>query len=196
MSALPKRKYTMEEYIELYKNSEERFEYFDGEIFSMAGGKIDHGEIGANVLYQLRNHLAGRPCRVYGPDVAIKVPTAPPFRLPDVSVVCGQRVTELVQGIDLLVNPLLIVEVLSETTEAYDLNKKFVAYQSIESFQEYVVIAQKYAHVILHTKQTSGLWLRRDVIGLESEVHLESLNATLTLREIYENVQFPPTEEQ
>lgn len=196
MSALPKRKYTIEEYIELYKNSEERFEYFDGEIFSMAGGKIDHSEIGANVLHQLRNQLAGRPCRVYGPDAAVKVPTAPPFRLPDVSVVCGQRITESVQGIDALVNPLLIVEVLSETTEAYDLNKKFVAYQSIDSFQEYLVIAQKYAHVILHTKQGNGFWLRRDVMGLDSEVHLETLNVTLTLREIYENVQFPATEEQ
>lgn len=196
MSALPKRKYTIEEYIELYKNSEERFEYFEGELFSMAGGKIDHGEIGANVLHWLRTRLAGRPCRVYGPAVALKVPTAPPFRLPDVSVVCGERITEAVQGVDLLVNPLLIVEVLSETTEAYDLNKKFVAYQSVESFQEYLVIAQKNAHVILHTKQVNGLWLRRDVIGLDSEVYLETLNVTLNLREIYENVQFPSPERQ
>ncbi len=196
MSALPKHKYTIEEYIELLKNSEERFEYFDGELVSMAGGKISHSRISGNVFATLRQRLQGSSCEVFNDDSALKVPVAPPFRFPEVSIVCGEPIIEEIQGIDALVNPILIVEVLSDTTEAYDLNKKFVAYQSIASFQEYLLIAQKYAHVILHTKQPSGLWLRRDVIGLDSEVHLESLNVTLTLNEIYERVQFSTTEEQ
>ena len=196
MSALPKRKYTIEEYIELLKKSEERFEYFDGELFSMAGGKFAHSEITSNIHFALRSHLAGSSCRAYNGELAIKVPQAPPFRFPDASVVCNEPIKEGIQGIDVLVNPILIVEVLSDSTEAYDLSNKFVAYQSIASFQEYLVIAQKYAHVILHTKQPGGLWLRRDVIGLDSEVRLESLNVTLTLNEIYERVQFPTTEEQ
>ena len=196
MSALPKRKYTIEEYIELLKNSEERFEYFDGELFSMAGGKIAHGEIASNVHYALRNRLRNRQCRVYNGEVALKVPAAPPLRYPDVSVVCATPIIEDFHGFDMLVNPVLIVEVLSDSTSDYDLGKKFLAYQSIESFQEYLAIAQKHSHVMQHTKQANGLWVRRDFIGLESEIHLESLDVTVTLREIYKNVPFLSTEEQ
>ena len=196
MSALPKRKYTMEEYVELLKNSEERFEYFDGELFSMAGGKFAHGAISANVLIKVGQQLASGTCRAFGPDVGLKVPAAPPFRFPDVSVVCGEPIIEDFHGIDLLVNPILITEVLSDSTSDYDLGKKFLAYQSIESFCEYLAIAQKHSHVMQHTKQANGLWVRRDFIGMDSEIQLESLNVTLTLNEIYERVQFPPTEEQ
>ncbi len=145
MTALPKRKYTIEEYVELLKTSEERFEYFDGELFSMAGGKIAHGEIASNVQYALRKRLENKPCRTYSGEVALKVPTAPPLRFPDVSVVCGEPIVEDFHGIDLLVNPILIVEVLSDSTSNYDLGKKFLAYQSIESFREYLAIAQKYS---------------------------------------------------
>ncbi|MBS1808186.1 MAG: Uma2 family endonuclease [Acidobacteria bacterium] len=194
MTALPKRKYTIEEYVELLKTSEERFEYFDGELFSMAGGKFAHAEISCNALNVLRNRLVSRSCRAYNGELAIKVPTAPPFRFPDTSVVCGTPIIEEFQGIDLLVNPILIVEVLSDSTNSYDLNEKFVGYQSIESFQEYLAIAQKRAHVIHHRRQADGLWLRHDIIGLESSVYLESINVTLTLQEIYENVNFPDSQ--
>ena len=194
MSALPKRKYTIEEYVELIKTTEEKIEYFDGELFSMAGGKFAHSAIASNVQFALSQRFVKRLCRVFSGDLALKVPAAPPFRFPDVSVVCGEPMVENLYGIDLLVNPILIVEVLSDSTADYDLGKKFLAYQSIESFREYLAIAQKHVHVIQHSKQENGLWVRRDFIGLDSEVHLESLNVTLSLREIYENVQFPTTE--
>ncbi|MBL8205809.1 MAG: Uma2 family endonuclease [Blastocatellia bacterium] len=196
MSALPKRKYTIEEYIELLKTSEERFEYFDGELFSMAGGKFAHGVISANVLIKVGQQLANSTCRAFGPDVGLKVPAAPPFRFPDASVVCGQPVIQDFHGIDLLVNPVLIVEVLSDSTADYDLGKKFLAYQSIESFREYLAVAQKHSHVMQYTKEQNGLWVRRDFIGMDSEIQLASLNIPLTLKEIYENVQFPASEEQ
>ena len=195
MSALPKHKYTIEEYVELLKTSEERFEYFDGEIFSMAGGKFAHGAISANVLISLGQRLTNSACRAFGPDNALKVPAAPPFRFPDVSVVCGKPILQDFQGIDLLVNPIVIVEVLSDSTSSYDLNEKFAAYQSIESFQEYLVISQKRAHVIHHMKQPNGRWLRQDIIGLESLVQLESIKITLTLQEIYESVNFPESQQ-
>lgn len=195
MSAIPKRKYTIEEYIELLKTSEERFEYFDGELFSMAGGKKAHSRISGNVFATLRQRLQGSACEVWNDDLAIKVPLAPPFRFAEVSVACGETITEEMQGIDALVNPVLIVEVLSDSTSEYDLGKKFLAYQSIESFREYLAIAQKHVHVIQHSKQENGLWVRRDFIGMDSEIHLESLNITLTLNEIYERVQFPAAEQ-
>lgn len=173
------------------KNSDERFEYFDGEVVSMAGGKIAHGDIVSNIVRHLGNRLADRPCRVSGGDTAIKVPLAWPFRFPDASVTCGERVVEEFRGIDLVVNPLLIVEVLSPSTEIYDREGKFLAYQSIESFQEYLLVAQDRPHVTQYVRQPGGKWLRADIIGLESEVSLESLGVTLPLTEIYWQIAFP-----
>lgn len=116
MTASPrKQKYTIKEYIELLKNSDERFEYFDGEIISMAAGKISHGAIAMNLGRSLGNSLADRPCQVFGGDTAIKTVKEPPFRLPDVSVVCGEPVIEELYGMEMLVNPVMIAEVLSKT---------------------------------------------------------------------------------
>ncbi len=191
MSALPQTHYTIEEYIELLKNSDERFEYFDGEVVVMAGGKIVHGDIAANIVRHLGNRLADRPCRVSGGDTALKVPTAPPFRFPDASVTCGERLIEEFQGIEMLVNPLLIIEVLWPTTENYDREGKFLAYQSLESFQEYLLVAQDRPHVTQYVRQPDGRWLRSDIIGVDSAVRLESLDVTFPLSEIYWQVNFP-----
>ncbi len=194
MSALPKQHYTIEEYIELVKNSDERLEYFDGEIVSMAGGKIAHGAISANIIRSLGNRLEDRPCQVYGGDAAVKVPRALPFRLPDVSVVCGQPVIEEMQGIEMLVNPLLIVEVLSPSTENYDREAKFLAYQSIAGFQEYLLIAQHRPHVTQYIRQPDGRWLRADIEGLAATITLSSLDVALPLSEIYRMVDFEQSE--
>lgn len=195
MSALPQQtKMTVEEYIELLKNSDERFEYFDGEIVSMAAGKIAHGGIAANVARNIGNLLEARNCRVFGGDTAVKTVKAHPFRLPDVTVVCGDLVIEEVQGIEMLVNPVLIVEVLSKRTKAYDLNEKFLAYQAIESLKEYLLIDQSRPHVIRHVRQPDGQWLRGDFIGMENSVRLESLEITIPFSEIYRMITFPPEE--
>lgn len=192
MTAVQKKKYTIEEYVELVKTAEGRFEYFDGEVFDRAGGKMPHGEIASNVIYQLRSRLQGRDCRVYGSNVAIKVPAAWPFRFPDVSAVCGEKRIEDFRGIDLLLNPVLLVEVLSHSTATYDVTDKLTAYQSIASFREYLAIAQTHPYVLHHTKQPNGLWLRRDITGIDESIELASLSLTLGLREIYEAVTFPP----
>jgi Uma2 family endonuclease len=194
MTALPKRKYTLEEYLELDKHSEERYEYFDGELVSMSGGSIEHSTIATNIAGTLREKLKGGPCRVLSSDVRLKVPKAFPYRYPDVAVVCGQLLVEQLQGQALLVNPLLIVEVLSPSTEAYDRGRKFSAYQSIESFQEYLLVAQDRPYVTRYVRQTDGQWLRSDVEGLDQTVKLESLDIRLPLREIYLLVDFPPPE--
>lgn len=192
MSALPKRdKYTVEEYIELLKNSDERYEYFDGEIVSMAAGKVAHGGIAANIARVIGNLLEDRNCQVFGGDTAVKTVKAFPFRLPDVTVVCGDLVIEDKQGVEMLVNPVLIVEVLSKRTRAYDLNEKFIAYQAIESLKEYLLVDQSRPHVIRHIRQSDGQWLRGDFIGMENSVRLESLDVTLSFTEIYRMITFP-----
>lgn len=191
MTALAKQKYTVEEYIELLKNSDERLEYFDGEIFSMASGKVVHEDIASNLIYSLRDKLKGRDCRVAGGNQAVKTVKAPPFRLPDVSVVCGKRVIEEIQGFQILVNPVLLIEVLSSSTAEFDREGKFLIYQAIESFREYLLIEQGRPHVTWYIRQADGGWLRYDVIGLESEILLESVGVTIRLSEIYSMVEFP-----
>ncbi len=193
MSALPKQKYTIEEYIELEKSSEERYEYFDGEVFSMAGGSLEHAIIATNIAGAINNKLSGKKCRAINSDIRIKVPTASPYRYPDVTVVCGEPITEKYLGQVMLVNPLLMVEVLSPTTKNYDKDRKFLAYQSIESFQEYLLVAQDTPHVTRYVRQADNQWLRADIIGLDSSVELKSLGVTLSLSEIYQAVNFPPT---
>ncbi len=194
MNAIPKHRYTLEEYIELDRNSEERYEYFDGEVFAMAGGSIEHGTISANVVRALGNRLAGRQCRALTSDVRVKVPAAFPYRYPDVSVVCGEPVIERNLGQEMLINPILLVEVLSSSTAADDHGDKFSAYQSIESFREYLLISQDRPHVVQYVRQPDNRWLRAEVSGLSGMLTLESLDLTLPLSEIYEQVNFPPPE--
>jgi Uma2 family endonuclease len=190
MTALPKHRYTLEEYIELDKNSEERYEYFNGEVFAMGGASLSHNRITKNIIRSLENKLADGDCEALPSDMRLKVPKAFPYRYPDAVVVCGEPQIETIQGQEMLVNPMLIVEVLSPTTEAYDRDKKFIAYQSIESFREYLLVAQDRAHVTQYVRQPAGKWLRSDVEGLDGALHLESLNLPLTLGEIYRRVEF------
>ncbi len=192
MTALPKTLYSLEEYLELDKNSEEKYEYFDGEIFAMAGGSPAHVRIGRNVVNRLTQKLAKKDCEAFPSDMRVKVPAALLYRYPDISVVCGPPVFEYLQGQAMLVNPLVLIEVLSPTTTAYDLGEKFTEYQSIESFREYLLIAQTRAHVIRYLYQAPGQWLRTEVSGLTGAAPFATLGVTLPLREIYARVEFQP----
>ncbi|HYE75329.1 MAG TPA: Uma2 family endonuclease [Blastocatellia bacterium] len=190
MTALPKHKYTLEEYFELERNSDEKYEYFNGEVFAMAGGSSAHSRISVNAISVLVQKLRGKSCEVFNSDMRIKVPAAFPYRYPDVSGVCGTPVFDEIQGQQMLVNPILIVEVLSPSTAAYDLGEKFTAYQSIESFQEYLLIYQDRPLVIQYQRQSQRRWLRIENEGLQSQVELQSINVSLSLSEIYERVNF------
>jgi Uma2 family endonuclease len=190
MTALPKQRYSLEEYLELDRTSDEKYEYFDGEVFAMAGGSPEHVRISRNVVNRLTQKLGGKDCEAFPSDMRVKVPTALPYRYPDASVVCGTPVFESMQGQSMLVNPVLLIEVLSPSTTAYDLGEKFTAYQSIPTFREYLLIAQTRPHVIRHLYHAPGQWLRTEVSGLENAVPLETLSLTLSLAEIYERVQF------
>lgn len=195
MTALPKQHYTLEEYLELDKNSEDRYEYFDGEVFAMAGGSLSHNRVAGNLFYGLRSKLEGRPCEVLPADMRIKVPKAFPYRYPDLSIVCGEPIIEELSGQQMLVNPLALIEILSPTTEAYDQGRKFLAYQSIAGFREYLLISQDQPHITQYVRQPSGKWLRSEIEGIESVLALESVNCALPLREIYRLVEFKPQNE-
>lgn len=190
MSAQPKPRYTLEEYFELERKSEERFEYWNGEIFCMSGVSPEHDQIESNLNFHLRAKLAGRDCRVFLANIRIKVPSAPPYRYADVSALCGQAQFEEIGGIRAVTNPTLIIEILSSSTEAYDRGDKFTHYQSIPSFSEYLLVAQHRPHVTHLVKQADGSWLHNEYNDLAAVFRIVTLNCELFLSEVYENVSF------
>ena len=190
MSAEPRRKYTLEEYFDLEMSSDARHEYWNGEIFSMSGVSASHAQIEVNLIALLRTKLRGRPCRVFPANMRIHVPTLPPYRYADLSAVCGQPVFEKTSGVDVLTNPVLIVEVLSDTTEAYDRGDKFTHYKSIDSLREYLLIAQHRPHITQYFKQDDGSWSYREVNELPAGLMLPSVDCALELSDVYQDVQF------
>lgn len=190
MSTQPKHRYTLEEYLALERESEVKYEYSDGEIFSMSGGTLLHEQIMGNSYDLLRTELRGRDCRVFTNNMQIKVPAAPPYRYADGSVVCGKVEVERFNGADLLINPILIIEVLSPSTEAYDRGDKFSYYKSIPSFREYLLIAQHRPHITHYVKSANGNWDYEEVNGLESSIQLSTIDCSLALSELYNGVEF------
>lgn len=186
--------YSLEEYAELEKSSEERLEYFDGNVWSMAGASAKHEEIVANTITELKNKLRGRNCRVFGSNLRVKVPIYSPYRYPDVTALCEQPVYENFYGLEVLVNPALIVEILSPSTEAFDRSDKFTYYKSIESFTEYLLISQNRPHVALLTKRDEKVWLHREYNSLDESIYLSSLDCEISVAEIYLDIEFPEIE--
>src|SRR5947208_3583271 len=129
MTANPRRFYTLEEYLELERNSEERYEYWDGQVFCMSGGSRKHFFITDNLFILLSNQLDGRACQAMSSAVPVRTLPVPPYKYPDGSVVCGEPEFETIDGIDVVVNPTLIIEELSPTTERIDRGPKFTLYK-------------------------------------------------------------------
>ena len=190
MAANPERRYTLEEYFELERKSEERFEFWGGEIFCMSGVSPEHDQIESNFNYHLRAKLAGRSCRVFLANMRVKVPAAPPYRYADLSALCGEPKFEEIGGVGALTNPALVVEILSSSTEAYDRGDKFTHYKSIPSFGEYLLVAQHRPHVTQFVRQDDGSWGYREFNDLGESLKLSSLDCELSLGEIYQNVSF------
>ncbi|HJQ34843.1 MAG TPA: Uma2 family endonuclease [Pyrinomonadaceae bacterium] len=190
MAANPERRYTLEEYLELDRTSEERLEFWDGEVFCMSGGSEAHVEIEANLIAFLSPQLRDRGCRVFTGNMRIKVPSAPPYRYGDFSALCGKAEFEKIGGVDALTNPQIIVEVLSPSTETYDRVDKFTHYKSIPTLSEYLLVAQHRPHVTRLFKQEDGLWVHTELNDLDSTLELSSLGCALPLSEIYRGVSF------
>jgi len=189
MTAVPKAKMTLEEYLEFDSQAEGRFEYFDGEVFEMSGGSPEHSLLGSKIGFLLNRELLPKGCLVYSSDVKIKVPTMLPYRYADVSALCGQPIYEQLLNQRLLVNPTLIVEILSPSTEGYDRGEKFKAYKSIESFREHLLISQDKKFVTLFTKHNEKFWFQSEY-GAGEILKLESLDCELSVDEIYQGINF------
>jgi Uma2 family endonuclease len=185
----PTQRYTLEEYFALEKASERRYEYWDGEIVCMSGGTLAHGQISGNAYGAIRAKLVGRNCQAFTADMAIKTPALNPYRYPDISVVCGEVQVERIQGIDVILNPVLIVEVLSPNSEDRDRNEKRAAYQDIPSVREYLIVSQEIPHVT-HYVRAGQTWRRADHSMAVEQIECSSIGIALTLGEIYQGVTF------
>ncbi len=190
MSSQPSRRYTLEEYFELERKSEERYEYFNGEVFCMSGVSSNHAQIEINLATSLNSQLRERGCRVYPANMRVKAPALPPYRYPDLSALCGKPIFEEISGVETLTNPTLLIEVLSPSTEAFDRGDKFTYYKSIPSLREYLLIAQHRPHVTQYVKQTDSKWEHEEVNDLGASLYLPTVDCTLALSEVYREVEF------
>jgi Uma2 family endonuclease len=188
MSSQAQKRYTPEEYLALERQAQCKSEYYAGDIIAMAGASRWHNLIVANVISELRSQLKGRPCTTYPSDMRVKVSPTGLYTYPDVTVVCGEVQFEDNQQ-DTLLNPTLIVEVLSESTEAYDRGGKFAHYRKLPSLMEYVLIAQTKPHVEHYVRQPDNRWLLAEADSLSDTVHLPSIDCRLALLEVYDKVE-------
>jgi Uma2 family endonuclease len=192
--SLPQRKteLTPEAYLAIERQAEYKSEYFNGEMFAMAGASPHHVLIVTNVPSELRWQLKRRPCTVYSTDLRVKVSTTGLYTYPDVTVVCGQPQFDD-EHQDTLLNPTLIVEVLSQSTKDYDRGEKFEQYRTLESLKEYILIAQNRCHVEQFVRQPDNRWLLSESNQLEDIIELSSIGCHLALTEAYDKVEWRAT---
>jgi Uma2 family endonuclease len=187
--ALPKHFMTTEEYLKFERQSQEKHEYLNGEVFAMAGASKNHLRIVASASAYLYTQLSDRPCDVFSSDIRVRISPTGLYTYPDIVVICEPPLFADDEE-DTLLNPTVIIEVLSPSTEGYDRGKKFQHYRTLESLREYVLIAQD-AMRIEHHALHDGKWvLMTDAKEHEAAVQLSSINCTLALAKVYEKVQF------
>ncbi len=189
MSAIPKSKMTPQEYLEFERKSEEKHEYYAGEIFAMAGARRRHNVIVWNFGGELRQKLKGKTCEAYPNDMRVFIPQTGLYTYPDLVVVCGEPQFQD-DVFDTLLNPILIIEVLSEKTENYDRGKKFQHYRSIETLHEYVLVSTDEARIEKFEKTGDGFWFLSEAVGIDSEIELTSIECRISLTEVYDKIDF------
>lgn len=193
MSSLPKVYFTPDDYLIFDANNEKRHEYYQGEIFAMAGATLRHNLIKEQTARELGNQLKGKHCLVVSSDMRLKITKKTHYTYPDIVLVCGKPEIVTEKGQESLLNPTVIVEVLSASTEQYDRTAKFQHYQTIEAFQEYLLVSQDQTRVD-HYSRNEDHWILRTYFLPQSTIQLDSIGATLTLAQIYENIEFEESE--
>jgi len=192
MSSQLQHRYTLEEYFALELASEEKYEFWNGDVWCMSGASLAHNQISRNLGTAIDTQIRGRGCQIFLSDMRVKVPAYPPYRYPDLTALCGGPEVEQANGLDLLVNPTLIIEILSPSTEAFERGDKFTFYKSIPSFSEYVLVAQHRPHVTQLVRGEKGLWTHAEFNSLTDVVQCASAPCRLALQEIYRDVDFDP----
>ena len=181
---------TPADYLALERQAETKSEYLNGHIYAMSGASRSHNRITINLARRLGNQLSGSPCEPFVNDMRVKVNPTGLYTYPDVIVVCGEPQFEDAD-VDTLLNPKVIIEVLSDSTEAYDRSGKFAHYRALESLTDYLLVAQNQPRIEHFARQTDRSWRYSVADGLEAEIELATIDCVLRLAEAYERVTFP-----
>ncbi len=189
MSAHSQPRLTPEEYLEIERAAEFKSDYYDGHMYAMSGGSLRHAIVIAGMVRELGNALKNRPCTVASNDLRLRVGSGRLYTYPDVIVFCGTaKLAD--QHEDILLNPTVIVEVLSPSTERYDRGIKWTQYRTIESLQEYALVSQTEPRVEMFRRQGGGQWLFTEFVGLEATCRFESLDCAVALIDVYRGISF------
>ncbi|HEX8566668.1 MAG TPA: Uma2 family endonuclease [Pyrinomonadaceae bacterium] len=196
----PKAYYTIGDYLEIERSSDERYEFLDGEIYLMAGESDAHGDICSNLIISLGNQLRETPCRVRSKDTKIRSGAIPEkarttkgmFSYPDVVVFCG-ALQHHDEYKDVLINPNVVIEVLSESTAEFDRGEKFMRYRNWNpTLTDYILVSQDKPVVEHYVRQENGTWILHEYHGLAANFKIDSINCVLSLAEVFDRVEFPP----
>jgi len=187
MASHPKNLLTPEEYLALERQAEYKSEYFAGEVFAMTGASREHNLIVANIVRTLGNQLLERDCNVYPSDLRVKIQQTEKYTYPDVVLTCGEEQFED-EHRDTLLNPVVIIEVLSASTEAYDRGKKFERYQYIHSLIECVLVAQDRHRIERYVRQQEKTWMYSEFHALDDVIQLASIGCELALKDAYTKI--------
>lgn len=182
--------FTPEEYLSFERVSESRHEYLDGSVYAMSGESLNHSTVCFNLYGILHSQLRGSPCRGLSPNMKVRTKGESMYSYPDLAIVCGDPVFHDEHG-DVLVNPTVVFEVLSRSTEAYDRGEKSLRYRNeIESLRDFVLVAQERPRVEHFTRQPDGSWTSEEVNGLDGVLTLASINCRVRLADVYDRVAF------
>ncbi len=192
MTAQPEHYVTSAEYLAFERTSDQKHEYLAGTIYAMAGGSARHNRIAGSTYAILYMQLRQRHCTVYQSDMRVKVMQTGLYTYPDITIICGNEQYEDEKE-DTLLNPMIIIEVLSPSTEKYDRGKKFQQYRTILSLREYILIAQDSYHIERFARQSDNTWVLSEANNREDSIEITTIQCTLRLEEVYEKVTFPST---
>ena len=188
--------FTPEQYLSLERNSEIRHEYLDGFVYAMAGESPEHSTICFNLAGSLHFQLRDKPCRGFSPNMKVRTSRSGLYAYPDLTVVCGEPAFHDERR-DVITNPVVIFEVLSPSTEAYDRGEKFLRYRTeIETLQDYVLVSQDRPRIEHFSRQPDGSWLSSEVSGLAETLSLSSIGCRVELAEVYSRIEFEDLTQQ
>jgi len=188
--AYGKQKVSIEEYLEMEQSSIEKHEYYKGEIFAMSGAKMPHNSISKNLLGTLFTKLKGKKCQPYGSDVRIHIESNTLFAYPDISIICDEVITRNNDDFNVL-NPVVIIEILSQSTKNYDRGEKFKLYRDIPTLKEYILIDSESIHIETFRLNEKNHWELEEYNFVTEELYVKAINEKILIADIYEGVKIP-----
>lgn len=186
--AYGRQKFSVEEYLAMENAATEKHEYYREEIFAMSGAKMPHNEIAGNLYFALRTKLQGKKCKPYNSDQRIHIEANTLFTYPDISIVCGEPVTLNNDQWNLL-NPTVLIEVLSPSTKNYDRGEKFKLYRDITTLKEYILVDSESVHIEVFRLNESNHWELEEYNSIEEQLYIKAINETVSITEIYDGVK-------